>query len=143
MDYGSKTSDGPWISVKSSAGSSAAAITGTDITNRQLSLNGGRKIEHTGSLERKNYGPVGGFLEDQFKILFAHDPSKGQYYKVRIYKGKKHGGGLFGGEGKSGTFGYKLYYPTDTEVNLITREPYLNYIQSNWNFFGAGFMRPF
>ena len=141
--FQSKTSDGPWISVKSSAGSSAAAITGTDITNRQLSLNGGRKIEHTGSLERKNYGPVGGFLEDQFKILFAHDPSKGQYYKVRIYKGKKHGGGLFGGEGKSGTFGYKLYYPTDTEVNLITREPYLNYIQSNWNFFGAGFMRPF
>jgi hypothetical protein len=140
--FQSKTSDGPWISVKSSSGSSAAAITSVDVTNRQLSLNGNRRIEHQGSLERKNYGPVGGFLEDQFKVLFAHDPSKGQYYKIRVYKGNKHGG-FFGGEGKSGTFEYKLYYPTDTEVNLITRDPYLNYIQSNWNFLGAGFtLRP-
>jgi len=137
--FQSKTSDGPWISVKSS--SVAGAITSSDVINRQLSLNGNRKIEHQGSLERKNYGPVGGFLEDQFKILFAHDPSKGQYYKVRIYKGKKHGG-FFGGQGKSGTFGYKLFYPTDTEVNIITRDPYINYIQSNWNFRGNGYVLP-
>jgi hypothetical protein len=139
--FQSKTSDGPWISVKSSTGSSAAAITSSDVINRQLSLNGNRKIEHLGSLTRKNYGPVGGFLEDQFKILFAHDPSKGQYYKVRIYKGKKHGG-FFGGQGKSGTFGYKLFYPTDTEVNIITRDPYINYIQSYWNFRGNGYVIP-
>ena len=136
--FQSKTSDGPWISVGSS--STAAAITGTDITTRQLRLNGNRRIEHTGSLERKNFGPVGGFLEDQFKVLFAHDPTKGQYYKVRVYKGRKAGGGLFGGEGKSGTFGYKLFYPTDTVVNLVTRDPYINYIQSNWNFLGHGFL---
>ena len=139
--FQSKTSDGPWISVRSSSGSSAAAITSSDVINRQLSLNGNRRIEHLGSLERKNYGPVGGFLEDQFKILFAHDPSKGQYYKVRIYKGKKHGG-FFGGQGKSGTFGYKLFYPTDTEVNIITRDPYINYIQSYWNFRGNGYVIP-
>lgn len=137
--FQSKTSDGPWISVKSS--SVAAAITSSDVINRQLSLNGNRKIEHQGSLERKNYGPVGGFLEDQFKLLFAHDPSKGQYYKVRVYKGRKHGG-LFGGQGKSGTFGYKLFYPTDTEVNLVTRDPYINYIQAYWNFNGYGYVLP-
>jgi hypothetical protein len=138
--FQSKTSDGPWISVKSS--SAAAAITSADVVNRQLSLNGNRKIERLGGpSERKNYGPVGGFIEDQFKILFAHDPSKGQYYKVRIYKGKKHGG-FFGGQGKSGTFGYKLFYPTDTEVNIITRDPYINYIQSYWNFRGNGYVLP-
>lgn len=137
--FQSKTSDGPWISVKTSG--EATAITSADVVNRQLNLNGNRKIEHQGSLERKNYGPVGGFLEDQFKILFAHDPSKGQYYKVRIYKGKKHGG-LFGGQGKTGTFGYKLYYPTDTDVNLVKRDPYINYIQSNWGFLGHGYVLP-
>ena len=137
--FQSKTSDGPWISVKTSA--DASAITSSDVVNRQLSLNGNRKIEHQGSLERKNYGPVGGFLEDQFKMLFAHDPSKGQYYKVRIYKGKKHGG-LFGGQGKTGTFGYKLFYPSDTEVNLVKRDPYINYIQSNWGFLGHGYVLP-
>ena len=140
--FQSKTSDGPWVSIATSA--TASAITSTDVTNRQLRLNGNRKIEHLGSLERKTYGPVGYFLEDQFKVLFTHDPINGQYYKVRVYKGKKHGGGLFGGEGKSGTFEYKLYYPTDTQVNLITRDPYLNYIQSNWNFLGMGItQRPF
>ena len=139
--FQSKTSDGPWISVKSS--SDALAITNADITNRQLSLNGNRKIEHPGSLERKNYGPVGGFIEDQFKILFAHNTSKGQYYKVRVYKGKKHGGGLFGGEGKSGTFGYKLMYPTDTEINLLLRDPYINYIQSYWGYLGHGYVLPY
>jgi hypothetical protein len=136
--FQSKTSDGPWVSVKTS--SQAAAITSADVTNRQLSLNGNRKIEHLGSLTRKNYGPVGGFLEDQFKVLFSHDPINGQYYKVRVYKGNKHGG-LFG-QGKTGTFGYKLYYPTDTSVNLVTRDPYINYIQSNWNFSGHGFTTP-
>jgi hypothetical protein len=34
---------------------------------------------------------------------------------VRIYKGKKHGG-IFG-QGRTGTFGYKLFYPIDTVVN--------------------------
>lgn len=138
--FQSKTSDGPWVSVKSSA--DAAAITGTDITTRQLSLNGGRTIEHQGSLERKNYGPVGGFLEDQFKVLFTHDPSKGQYYKVRVYKGQHHGG-FFGGQGKSGTFGYKLVYPTDTEINLLLRNPYINYIQTNWGYLGHGYVLPY
>jgi hypothetical protein len=137
--FQSKTSDGPWLSVKSSF--NAAAITSTDIITRQLSLNGNRNIEHLGYLERKNYGPVGGFIEDQFKVLFTHDPTKGQYYKVRIYKGRHHGG-FFGGQGASGTFGYKLVYPSDTEINLLLREPYINYIQSQSGYLGHGYVLP-
>lgn len=131
--FQSKNSDGPWVSVKSS--SVAQAITGSDITSRQLYLNN-RKIEHQGSLIRKSYGPVGGFLEDQFKVLFAHDPSKGTYYKVRVYKGRNHGA-----SGQSGTFGYKMFYPTDTQVNVVTRDPYTNYIQVYPRFFGIGIVQ--
>jgi hypothetical protein len=137
--FQSKTFDGPWVSIKSSA--SADAITDADITSRQLSLNGNRNIEHTGSLERMNYGPVGYFLEDQFKILFTHDPIKGQYYKVRVYKGERHKS--FWRGGKEGTFGYKLIYPSDTSINMIVRDPYINYIQSHSNYFGGGYVIPF
>ena len=112
--FQSKNSGGPWVSVYTSA--KAAAITTTDISTKRLSsLNGGRKIENPGSLNRKSYGPVGGFIEDQFKLLWNHSPNGGRYYKVRIYKGKNHGA-----QGDSGTFGYKLFYPTDSTVNATT-----------------------
>jgi hypothetical protein len=95
----------------------AAAITSADIFAKNLSgLNGGRKIEHPGTLERKGYGPVGGFLEDQFKMTWQHNPDNGIYYRIRVFKGKKHGG-LFGGQGKAGTFGFKLFYPADVVTN--------------------------
>ena len=94
---------------------SAAAITSTDIYSKSLSsLNGGRKIEHPGSLTRKGYGPVGGFLEDQFKMTWTHNPENGIYYKIRVYKGKDHGAQNNGNEG---TFGYKLCYPADVVTN--------------------------
>lgn len=136
--FQSKTPDGPWLSIKSSA--SALAITDNDIITRQLSLNENRNIEHTGSLERMNYGPVGGFLEDQFKVLFTHDPIKGQYYKVRVYKGERHH--AFWRGGNSGTFGYKLLYPSDTNINIVTREPYINYIQADSGYLGQGYVIP-
>ena len=93
---------------------SAAAlpITSSDITTKGLSvLNDGRKIEHPGSIERKSYGPVGGWIEDQFKLTWVHQPTDGIYYKIRVYKGKKKGGFLQ--SSKAGTYGFKLYYPTD------------------------------
>ena len=139
--FQSKTSDGPWTSIRTSDAASTAAITDADIITRQLNLNGGRNIEHTGSLEKMNYGPFGGFLEDQFKLLFTHDPVKGQYYKVRVYKGERHHS--FWRGGKEGTFGYKLIYPSDTDINMIVRDPYLNYIQSHSNYFGGGYVFPF
>jgi hypothetical protein len=113
--FQSQTPGGNFVTTYTSAG--AQAITNADITAKGLRvLNDGRKIEHPGSLERKSIGPVGGFLEDQFKLLWTHNPNDGIYYKIRIYKGKKSGGFLQ--SSKSGTFGYKLYYPSD----VVTRE---------------------
>ena len=113
--FQSQTAGGNYVTTYTSAG--AQAITNADITAKGLRvLNDGRKIEHPGSLERKSFGPVGGFIEDQFKLLWTHNPNDGIYYKIRIYKGKKSGGFLQ--SSKAGTFGYKLYYPSD----VVTRE---------------------
>jgi hypothetical protein len=115
--FQSETPGGTFTTTYTSA--SALAITSTDITTKGLSiLNGGRKIEHPGSLERKSNGPVGGFIEDQFKMLWTHNPNDGVYYKIRVYKGRKSGGFLQ--SSKAGTFGFKLYYPSDV-VSTQTR----------------------
>ena len=112
--YQSLTAGGEYVTTYTSA--AALPITTTDITTKGLSvLNNGRKIEHPGVLNRKSYGPVGGFVEDQFKLTWIHNPNDGVYYKLRIYKGKNRGG-----QGSGGTFGYKLYYPSDV-VNRETR----------------------
>ena len=127
--YQSSSPEGPWGSAVLTSGTSAQAITTTDVTQKQLYLNSNRKIEHPGTLNWKSYGPAeivgpsGGFLEDQFKLLWTHNPDNGLYYKIRIYKGKNHGA-----NGKAGTFEYKLYYPTDTDVNLFKKVPTNNFL---------------
>jgi hypothetical protein len=98
----------------------ASAITSADVAAKGLSFIG-QKVEHPGSLSRKSYGPVGYFLEDQGKLTWTHDPANGRYYKVRIYKGKKHGGFLQ--NSKAGTFVYKIYYPTDSVVTRSMNTP--------------------
>ena len=112
---------------------SAAALplTNSDITSKGLSvLNGGRKIEHPGTLERRSYGPVGGWIVDQFKLTWVHNPNNGIYYKIRVYKGRKSGGTLQNSRG--GTYGFKLYYPTD--VVTVTRRIVPN--SANFNYKG-------
>jgi hypothetical protein len=114
--YQGASENGPWTATQTSA--SATSITSADIARlyQIRQLNDGRGVEHVGSIERKSYPTgidSGTFLEDQFKITWTHDPAAGQYAKVRIYKGKKRGG-LFGGEGRTGTYGYLLQYPTDS-----------------------------
>jgi hypothetical protein len=114
--YQGASENGPWTATQTSA--SATSITSSDIARLyQINqLNDGRGVEHVGSIERKSYPTgidSGTFLEDQFKITWTHDPAAGQYAKVRIYKGKKRGG-LFGGQGRTGTYGYLLQYPTDS-----------------------------
>lgn len=106
---------GPWTTTYTSA--SAQPITTSDISNKNLSgLNEGRPIEHPGEEVRKSYGPFGGFLEDQFKLLWTHNPNAGRYYKLNVYKGKNHGS-----KGKGGTYEFKLFYPTDAvTTNTIT-----------------------
>lgn len=120
--YQGSSQNGPFTATQTS--SSAAGITNADIARiYQINqLNDSRGVEHVGSLERKSYPAdidSGTFLEDQFKLTWTHDPAAGQYVKIRIYKGKKHGG-LFGGQGRTGTYGYFLQYPTDT-VTTETR----------------------
>jgi hypothetical protein len=112
--------NGPYTGIiRSGDGVKALPIQSADIAAKGLNiLNGGRRIEHTGSLDSKNYpstAAFGNFIEDQFKLVWSHNPQNGVYIRVRVYKGKKHGG-LFG-QGKTGTFGYKLFYPVDTTVN--------------------------
>ena len=117
--FQSTESGGTYNSILTS--SAAEAITVTDVSIKDLSiLNDGRRIEHLGDLRRKSYGPVGGFLEDQFKLLWTHNPNDGIYYKIRVYKGKNRGG-----QGKAGTYGFKLYYPSDqvTRENRIVPNP--------------------
>ncbi len=115
--YQSVSAGGPWTLITSSA--AASGITEADARTKALtSLNGARRIEHYGSILRKSYGPAGGFVEDQHKILFTHEPTSGIYYKVRIYKGKNHGG-----QGQGGTYQYKMFYPTDTITTNVTFNP--------------------
>lgn len=115
--FQSTTSGGTFVSTYTSA--SALPIATADISAKALSnLNGARPIEHPDEYRRKSYGPVGGFLEDQFKILWTHNPSSGVYYKIRIYKGKNHGA-----QGKSGTFEFKLFYPSDVIATQIRTVP--------------------
>jgi len=131
------TPEGPWTSIKTSA--DAQAISTIDVATKGLStLNGSRNIEHPGVIERKSYGPVGNWIEDQFKLLFTHNPSSGIYYKIRIYKGKRNGGFLGTNGGASGTFGYKLFYPTDSDVNIVARTPAINYISTQYQYIGTG-----
>ena len=125
--YQGASENGPWTATQTSA--SATSITNADIARlyQIRQLNDGRGVEHVGSIERKSYPTgidSGTFLEDQFKITWTHNPAAGQYAKVRIYKGKKRGG-LFGGEGRTGTYGYLLQYPTDsvTTSTITTANP--------------------
>lgn len=126
--FQSTSPEGPWVSTKNS--SSALPITKTDRTSKGLtSLNSGQKIEHLGKLERKSTPSGtswGTWIEDQFKMLWTHNPDSGIYYRIRIYKGPRDGG-FFGGQGRGGTFGFKLFYPTDVEVNEINSVTTTNY----------------
>lgn len=128
--FQSTSASGPWTTTITSA--SAQAITSTDITVKGLNNLNGETIEHVGSLERKGSGPVGNWLEDQYKVLWSHVPTAGQYYKLRVYKGEHHGG-FFGGQGRGGIFTFKLFYPTDavTTQTITTTNP------SRFNFNGT------
>ena len=150
--YQSQAENGPFTNIVRNSGSDAQAITTPDIDSNGLRvLNGGRSIEHPGSLDTKGYYFTGTSVwhEDQLKLLWNHNPDAGRYYMIRVYKGKKHGG-LFGGQGKSGTYGFKLYYPADV---LESQQDYVNgfsptinfdmsYWSGSWGFIGAPAMSP-
>lgn len=136
--FQSQTEGGPWTNIIRNSGSDSLAITTNDISSKGLSvLNGGRKIEHPGSLEAKGYFFFGTSVwhEDQLKLLWTHNPDNGRYYMVRVYKGQKHGGFLQ--SSRSGTYGFKLFYPADiiaTEQNFVNGfSPTVNFDMSFWD----------
>lgn len=57
-------------------------------------------------------------VEDAGKILWTHDPSLGQYVKIRVTK-YRSSGGFLGHKGK-GRFAYRLYYPSDSTTQETT-----------------------
>ena len=122
----SNSPDGPWTTVYTSL--NALPIETSDIAIKGLnSLNRG-KIEHPGSLDRKSYpdpSSFGTFIEDQFKLLWTHNPSNGIYVRVRVYKGK--GTAPTFQRPRSGQFSYKLFYPTDSVVNQTQTQPTTNF----------------
>lgn len=115
----------PWTLIATTA--QAQAITSADFYAKGLSgLGQGRTIEHLGSTRRKSYGPSGGFMEDQLKLLWQHNPDKGTQVKIIVFKGKNHGA-----QGKGGQYGFKLFYPADTVTNktvTITRPSEFKYV---------------
>ena len=118
--FQSQTKDGPWTNVVRDSGSDALPIGSANIYTKGLTgLNDGRKIEHPDTLEPKGYFFTGTSVwhEDQLRMLWTHNPDGGRYYMVRVYKGKKHGGFLQ--SSRSGTYGYKMFYPADVEESVI------------------------
>jgi hypothetical protein len=69
------------------------------------------RLESVGTLNRKGYGPLGGFIEDSYALTFNHAPTSGQYYRVRVYKGERHGN-----DASAGTYAFRLFYPVDRTV---------------------------
>jgi hypothetical protein len=123
----SDTPDGPWTTTYTSR--NAVPIAQADIYTKQLNLNNGRDIQHPGTLQAKTYPQgVNFFYEDQFKLTWTHKPENGVYVRVRVYKGSRHGGFLGLLAGASGTFGYKLFYPTDTSINQTQSKSTTNYL---------------
>lgn len=108
--FQSTTPTGPWVVSLTSA--SADAVTNNDITSKNLSNISRFPFEHPGSLQRKSYGPVGYWIEDQFRLVWNHNPTNGQYYKIRVYKG-----GFVGARAYAGIYAFKIFYPTDTSTN--------------------------
>ena len=109
----STTSGGSYTTTITSAsaqaiGSAAYATKGITGLNAQYS---GGVAESIDILNMKSVFAAGiPYIEDSQKILWTHDPSLGQYVRVRVYKGGRHGAS----QGKAGSYGFKMFYPSDT-----------------------------
>jgi hypothetical protein len=88
----------------------AAAYASKGITGLNAQYSGG-VAESIDILNIKSVYAAGiPYVEDSQKILWTHDPSLGIYVRVRVYKGGRHGAS----QGKAGSYGFKMFYPSDT-----------------------------
>lgn len=65
----------------------------------------------------RNGGPAaagGLWIEDSYKMSWNHDPSKGKYYLVRVYKGTHLVSPSW--DAPRGTYAFRLWYPVDVET---------------------------
>lgn len=87
---------------------------------------GGEAYQFGGKWEDGNWSSYP-WVEDCFKMNWSHNPANGQYYIIRVYKGK-HDGGLFGGNSPKGFYMFKLYYPSDqietTTTQYVGKTPF-------------------
>ena len=104
---------GPYTTTITSAAAQAigsAAYNSKDITGLNAQFSGG-VAESIDILNIKSVYAAGiPYIEDSQKILWTHDPSLGIYVRVRVYKGGRHGAS----QGKAGSYGFKMFYPSDT-----------------------------
>lgn len=137
--YQSANPTGPWTLTHNSE--TAKIINNSDITNKSLRTNNGnwvlnrgfnpnsgqgrRGAQIEGYISRNtplykefDSGDGGRYIEDQFKLLWTHNATSGQYVRIRVFKGRRSGG-----DGTAGSFGYKLYYPADDVAPLVTSNP--------------------
>jgi hypothetical protein len=117
----STTSGGIYTTtLNSSSAVALGGITGGDGKNAFTASKGlndiippsdGGVIESAGSVNTTGTAVAGVyFIEDSFALKWNHNPALGQYVRIRVIKGGRHGAST----GKAGAYAYKLFYPTDT-----------------------------
>ena len=126
-----------WVKVTSSA--SARIMNSTEVNQYNLySLGGYWGLEHTDSLVNRQAKPFyirtplpEQWIEDNWTLVWNHDPTKGRDIKVRVYKGKDHGE-----QGVNGKFEYMLRYPADQTAEDIAAANSSIYDLNTTNFLG-------
>lgn len=135
----STTSGGTYTTtLNSSSAVALGGIAGGDGKNSFTASKGLNDIIPTfdgGVIESANFvnttgTAVGGvyFIEDSFALKWNHNPALGQYVRIRVIKGGRHGAS----SGKAGAYSYKLFYPTDT----ITTSTTTNAVVTNFQYVG-------
>lgn len=62
------------------------------------------------------------WVEDSFKLSWNHNPANGQYYMIRVFKGKYQSpGGLRKRKSPIGFYAFRLWYPTDQVITRTVR----------------------
>lgn len=74
------------------------------------------------------------WVEDSFKLIWDHDPSRGQYYTIRVFKGGRSGG-LFP-DAPKGFYTFKIYYPVDKITTETKTVPVASRFEYNGSVFG-------
>lgn len=118
--YQSTTSSisSPTIATSSQFATPNIAKTADVLPGGKAYLIGGRsRWENDTGFRSGGPADAGGkWIEDSYKMSWTHDPAKGRYYRIRVYKG----GHLVSPstDEPRGTYAFRLYYPLDGECGI-------------------------